>query len=639
MQNIKVSVVVSIYNHDKIFLEKCIESLHTQNLKEDIEFILVDNGATKDSKEIIAHYEKIDNRFKIIRFKQNLGYAKALNTAIEQAQGEYIAIVESDDYVKKDIYEKLYKRITQFNADVCIAGFYVQIDGINYEDNPHNKQIFANSDDTKLFSILDYPFLFTTHPSIWAKLYKAEFLKQIKFDEKGQYIDSQFIADLYSRTNKIIALKEPVYHYQCSNPNASQSNQRRDAQLMRILDDWTTTRETLKKYNTFDKLKEEFYYQSIKAAYRFYKNILPKHRKTFYNKWKKFAKELENDNSFTFKYFNPEQKEFLQNVLKNNYKGTLKYIPENDKKLSLENIFSVKNDKNKKHKVINILGIKIKFQKKQKNNDYAKIIGHQASLYFLQKSNMQAMSIHPQSFLPYKGIYSNKSLAVIGSGPSLTYYNKNKNLIHIGVNRSFLKENLNLDYLFIQDYLKGKDDMKKANNYNPTTCTKFYGILPENRYNQFKKVLKKITNTEIIKANAKPYILEDCANRNWANLLEIEPIGDWQGCIFSALQFALYTNPQKLYLIGCDCSNNGHFHSERIEVANSSSLSYQLKSWQAFKNHIARYYPDVEVISVNPVGLKGMFKDVYTQSYVDEHPELLKENIEILDTEKMEVEV
>ena len=62
---------------------------------------------------------------------------------------------------------------------------------------------------------------------------------------------------------------------------------------------------------------------------------------------------------------------------------------------------------------------------------------------------------------------------------------------------------------------------------------------------------------------------------------------------------------------------------------------YQKKSWDSFKQMVCRMYPNTPIISVNPVGLKGMFKDVYTQSYVDAHPELLKENIKILGGENL----
>ena len=639
-KGIKVSVVVSVYNHDIKYLKPCIESLHNQTLNDGIEFIVIDNGATKESKLLLAEYENKDKRFKIIHFEKNLGYARALNTGIEMAQGSYIGIVESDDYVATDMYEKLYNQITKFKADVCIGGFYVVQNGI-INNNINCKLIYENTSDLRLFSIMDYPFLFTCHPSIWCKLYKAEFLKQIKFNEKGRYIDSEFIVDLYCRTNRLIALKEPVYYYQCDNTNASQSNQRHDASLMDIIDDWQIAKESIKKYGFYEKLKDEFYYQSIKAAFRFYKNIHPKYRRKFFDKWVNFAKDLKNDDEFDFKYFNPEQKEFFECVLNNDYKRSLNYIVYNP--TLLKNIFSVRNSNDKIYKIITILGINFKHKKKQKENimlEFKKDIlpkfkKRQDLYYYLQKSNIQAAAIHPKTFLPYKGIHTNKSVVVVGCGPTLQYYEPIETTIHVGVNRVFFNENLNLDYLFIQDYLKGENDMSLANSYHPNTCAKFYGILPENRYNQCKKVLKRINISDIISAKAKPYIIEDAVRRNWANLLEVEPIGDWTGCIFSALQFVLYTNPKKIYLVGCDCSKTGHFYEERGDVINGTDLSYQYKSWLELKEHLKRYYSDTEIITINPVGLKGMFKDLYTQSYVDEHPELLNDGVEIITPDKV----
>ena len=178
--------------------------------------------------------------------------------------------------------------------------------------------------------------------------------------------------------------------------------------------------------------------------------------------------------------------------------------------------------------------------------------------------------------------------------------------------------------------------MDAANAYLPNRCTKFYGILPELRFSQVKREILKVSNFDICQANAKIYIIEDALRRNWANNLEFEPIGDWAGCVFSALQFALYTNPQEIYLVGCDCTSNGHFYEEQASqftTKNTTNLMYQKKSWDSFKQMVCRMYPNTPIISVNPVGLKGMFKDVYTQSYVDAHPELLNEEILILNNE------
>ena len=95
---------------------------------------------------------------------------------------------------------------------------------------------------------------------------------------------------------------------------------------------------------------------------------------------------------------------------------------------------------------------------------------------------------------------------------------------------------------------------------------------------------------------------------------------------FGALNFAAYTHPKRIYLVGLDTKQTACFDGrEHQYYMKELMLGYRL-----FKDFFKRYYPDVEVISVNPVGLKGMFKDVYTQSYVDAHPELLEEDIEIL---------
>ena len=238
--------------------------------------------------------------------------------------------------------------------------------------------------------------------------------------------------------------------------------------------------------------------------------------------------------------------------------------------------------------------------------------------YYLQKTNIQAAAIHKETFSEFKNKHKNASVVVCGCGPTFNMYSPIENAIHIGVNRAFLNEKIDFNYLFIQDYLRGEnDDMENVANYKKDSCTKFYGIIPEFRRNQLKDLLTPISNQEICKANARPFILEDAVCRNWAQYLEIEPIGDFKGSIFSALQFALYTNPAKLYIVGCDCSDVGHFHAERADVKNSNNLSYQMKSWILFADFAKKYYPQTEIISINPVGLKGLFKDSYKQGEVN----------------------
>ena len=115
--------------------------------------------------------------------------------------------------------------------------------------------------------------------------------------------------------------------------------------------------------------------------------------------------------------------------------------------------------------------------------------------------------------------------------------------------------------------------------------------------------------------------------------LENHPLANFESVSFPALHFAFYTCLKRIYFVGLDTSS-GHFFDK--------SGSYEVNSMEEgchlLENFAQLYYSDVEVISVNPVGLKGLFTDVYTKSYVDEHPELLKETVKIIESENSNAE-
>ena len=168
--------------------------------------------------------------------------------------------------------------------------------------------------------------------------------------------------------------------------------------------------------------------------------------------------------------------------------------------------------------------------------------------------------------------------------------------------------------------------MEVADNYGGVSCKKFYGNISDLRLKQVYPKIKRIPLCHILKASAASYVLS--IEQSYPLDISRQPIVDLGGTVFSALQFALYTNPKKIYIVGCDCTT-GHFHPES-KVGWGENLSGQVPWWKRFQQHVNDYWPHTEIISVNPVGLKGMFKDVYTQAYVDAHPELLEEDIEIL---------
>lgn len=114
----KVSVVVPFYNTEK-YLEKCLDSLVNQTLKE-LEIILVNDGSTDSSLEIAKNYQQKDSRIKIVE-QEHLKQGAARNSGMKVAAGEYIGFVDSDDWVDLDYFEKLYNTAKQYNADIALA--------------------------------------------------------------------------------------------------------------------------------------------------------------------------------------------------------------------------------------------------------------------------------------------------------------------------------------------------------------------------------------------------------------------------------------------------------------------------------------------------------------------------------------
>ena len=116
-----VSVIVPIYNVEK-YLPECIDSIRAQTLK-DIEIILIDDGSPDDSGQIIDEYAKKDSRIRTVH-RENKGYTATVNEGIALAKGKYIGIIESDDWIEPDMYEKLYDSATKHKTDITKGLFY-----------------------------------------------------------------------------------------------------------------------------------------------------------------------------------------------------------------------------------------------------------------------------------------------------------------------------------------------------------------------------------------------------------------------------------------------------------------------------------------------------------------------------------
>ena len=234
----------------------------------------------------------------------------------------------------------------------------------------------------------------------------------------------------------------------------------------------------------------------------------------------------------------------------------------------------------------------------------------------LIQTNLSTCFLHLQTFPKFKGIHKDKDIVLVASGVTADKYTKDKvkDAIHIGVNRSFQLHNyeIPMDYIFIQDYSgKTKEYIDDLDNYRKDKCIKFYGLTTEWSYNPERT----IPESHAIKANALRY------RTDWAKIdgfipefaydLSTQPLGCFGSIVFPALQFALWTYPKRIYLVGCDCTTAGYGYNKNDK--NFLIADQVIKAYKQFKQFANKYYPDVEIISINPVGLKGIFNEQYLE--------------------------
>ena len=224
----KISVVIPIYNMEK-YLKRCVDSIINQTFK-DLEIILVNDGSKDNSGKICEEYRVIDSRIKVIH-KQNEGLGYARNSGTEIASAEFISFVDSDDYVDINMYEKLYSRIKQENADTCIFGYNRVVgDKIvltrtgslqgNFSGNDVFTNIFLNILGSQASCSEDFLILWQ---SAWLSLYSMDIIRRyhISFPSEREFIseDVLFNTDYYLKSKRVTILNEPLYFY-CLNENS-----------------------------------------------------------------------------------------------------------------------------------------------------------------------------------------------------------------------------------------------------------------------------------------------------------------------------------------------------------------------------------------------------------------------------------
>lgn len=204
----KLTIVVPVYNTEK-FLEKCLDSVINQTFK-DIEIICVNDGSTDGSLHILKKYQMIDDRLKIIN-KKNGGLSSARNVGIEHASGEYIAFVDSDDFLELNTYENL---LSYFNLPkVDLVYFSTRL--VYTEDNNrvHNEKYFEHR-YTGLV-VLSNEVITTMDVCAWNKIYKLSIIRKydISFPNGLWYEDNPFFWSYVLVSDSAFFVNDKLYNY------------------------------------------------------------------------------------------------------------------------------------------------------------------------------------------------------------------------------------------------------------------------------------------------------------------------------------------------------------------------------------------------------------------------------------------
>lgn len=241
-----ISIVIPVYNLEG-YIAKCIDSIVNQSYK-NIEIIIIDDGSTDKSPEIIKIYENKDRRIQYY-FQDNKGPGSARNIGIKKAQGSWITFVDGDDTVSPKFIEKLYFATTKHNCDMALCNFIME------NDKPNNEKpivkILNSKDEIAEIMLKDmWKYKICTFMS-FGKLMKTEIIKRnnIKFPENiNNAEDLIFSIDYWSEISSGIYLKECLYTHSPRKNSLSRSK--------------IKVRDVIQGRKIFDKKILDYFYKS-----------------------------------------------------------------------------------------------------------------------------------------------------------------------------------------------------------------------------------------------------------------------------------------------------------------------------------------------------------------------------------------
>lgn len=304
----KISVLVPIYNVEA-YLRQCLETLVNQTLT-DLEIICINDGSTDGSTAIIQEFQKSDSRIRVIS-KKNTGYGDSMNQGLKKANGEYIAIVEPDDFIDLDAFEKLYNYAHTYNAEVVRANYYF---------NKNNKDTkFSYIEPSSAGHVVNphrQAWIFFQAPAIWSAIYRRDFLNQNKIrflpTPGASYQDTGFNFKVWASATRAYFTTEAFLHYRIDNESSSVNN---PGKVMNVCYEYEEIEKYLRKQGFFDDLAPLMQTAKFGAYYWNLLRLSPKLLPDFVTRVKEEYTLAEQNHLLLKEYFDPFKWSLIQYIL------------------------------------------------------------------------------------------------------------------------------------------------------------------------------------------------------------------------------------------------------------------------------------------------------------------------------------
>lgn len=285
----KVSVILPVYNVGK-YLRQSLDSLINQTLKE-IEIICVDDGSVDDSYDILEEYKQKDSRIKVIH-KENKGTGAARNDGLRLATGECIGFVDPDDWVKPNMFERLYGLIKEKNLDIamCMPNGYDEKNAVNAPFPYFVDANFEHIIDDRVFNWRDLsPFQYPM--CVWNKLYTKKLFDEnnIDFAEGLDFEDHKVIFGTLLTAERMFFIREKLYVYRFNREGSVLTDNNR--RLIDHIEIFNIVENLMKETNTYNLLRNDFLTYKIHNILYYYSMIKEEFKAEYYENMVKSIKD------------------------------------------------------------------------------------------------------------------------------------------------------------------------------------------------------------------------------------------------------------------------------------------------------------------------------------------------------------